>query len=79
MCSLLLKDLSFIYFFFIYIQSDNSVMWIIIFHNAYCTHQNKCSVPTDNTTAYKFSEDPYSNLSFRIKLIDKGTRMDKTI
>ena len=41
--------------------------------------KNKCSVRTDNTTVYTFSEDSYFNLSFRIKLIDKGTRMDKTI
>ena len=42
-------------------------------------HQNKCSVRTDNTTVYKFSEDSYSNIEFRIKLIDKGTCMDKII
>ena len=41
--------------------------------------KNKCSVRTDNTTVYTFSEDSYFNLSFRIKLIYKGTRMDKTI
>ena len=46
-----------------------AVMKIIIFHNAYCTQQNKCSMRTDNTTVYTFSEDAYSNLSFRFKLI----------
>ena len=59
--------------------------FVIIFHNAHCTHQNKC---TDNTTVHIFilftqyymsSEDSYSNLSFRIILIDICTRMDKTI
>ena len=36
---------------------------------------------TDNTTVHKFSGDSYSNLSFRIKLIDTCmcTRMDKTV
>ena len=52
---------------------------MIIFHNAYCTHQNKCTVRTDNTTVYTFSEDFYSNLLFRIKNIDVCTDVDKTI
>ena len=56
-----------------------TVMEIIIFNNAYCTHQNKCTVRTDNTTMYTFFEDSYSNLSFRIKLIDTCTRVVKTI
>ena len=50
--------------------------FVIIFHNAHCTHQNNC---TDNTPVYMFSEDSYSNLSFSLTLIDMCTRMDKTI
>ena len=56
-----------------------AVMYIIIFNNAYCTHHNRCTVRTDNTTVYTVSEDSYSNLSFRIKLIDMCTRVDKII
>ena len=56
-----------------------SVMQIIIFHNAYCAHQNNCTVRTDNLTVYTFSEGSYSILSFRIKLMDMCTRMDKPI
>ena len=29
-------------------------------------HQNKCTVCTDNTAVYTFSEDSYSNLSLGI-------------
>ena len=42
-------------------------------------HQNKCTVLTDNTTVYMFTEESYSNLSFKIKLMDMCTRLDKTI
>ena len=35
--------------------------------------QNKCTVRTDNITVYAFSVGSYSNLSFRIKLIDMHT------
>ena len=41
-------------------------LFLVIFH----THQNKCTVHTDNTTVYTFSEGSVSNLSFIIKLID---------
>ena len=57
-------------------------MQIIIFHNAYCTHKNKCTLRTENTTVYTFSDDSYSNLSLEsIELIrvDMCTRMGKTI
>ena len=57
------------------VNSDVDIS-VIIFHNAHCTHQNKC---TDNTTVYMSSEDSYSNLSFSFTLIDMRTRMDKTI
>ena len=40
---------------------------------------NKCSERTEKTTVYTFSEDSYSNLSYRIKLIDMCRRMVKTI
>ena len=42
-------------------------------------HQNECTVHTDYTTVYTFSEDSYSNLSSRFKLIDMCTGVDKTI
>ena len=42
-------------------------------------HQNKCTVLTDNTTVYMITEESYSNLSFKIKLMDMCTRLDKTI
>ena len=49
------------------------------FYNAYCTHQNECTVLTDNTTVYLFSEDSCSNLSSKIELIDLCAVMDKAI
>ena len=53
------------------------------FHNALCTHQNECTLRTDNTTVHTFSEDSNSSLSTRIKHIDTCTcmcaRFDKTI
>ena len=40
---------------------------------------NKCTERAEKTTVYTFSEDSYSNLSYRIKLIDMCRRMVKTI
>ena len=40
---------------------------------------NKCTEHIEKTTVYTFSEDSYSNLSYRIKLIDMCRRMVKTI
>ena len=34
----------------------------LLFHNAYCTHQNESTIRTDNTTVYTFFENFYSNL-----------------
>ena len=49
------------------------------FYNAYCTHQNECTVRTNNSTVHTFSECSYSNLSFRIKLRDICTHMNMII
>ena len=57
-----------------------SVKQIIIFHNAHCMHQTKCKVRTDSTIVYTFSDDSYSNISSRIKVIGTCmcTLMEKT-
>ena len=40
---------------------------------------DECTMHTENTTVYTFSENSYSNLSSRIRLIDMWTHMDTTI